>query len=110
MSTDETQTTASGSRLSKAWRWWIDQWSARRELIGRFLKYSYLVVALLLTTKIVFDGYSYYVARRSIDAELEAKKISSLEYLNVLQQREPALMRESPCNMGNMPRVEGGRL
>jgi len=41
-------------------------------------------VALALTLKLVFDGYSYYVARRSIDAELEAKKISSLEYLKVL--------------------------
>jgi hypothetical protein len=50
---------------------------ARRELIGRFLKYSYLVVALLLTTKIAFDGYSYYVARRSIDAELEPRKFSA---------------------------------
>jgi hypothetical protein len=55
----------------------------------------FLVVALLLTIKVVFDAYSYYVARRSIDAELEAKKISSLEYLTVLQQRERVAMRET---------------
>jgi hypothetical protein len=50
---------------------------------------------LFLTTKIVFDAYSYYVMRRSIDAEFEAKKIPSLEYLNVLQQRERGLLNET---------------
>jgi uncharacterized surface protein with fasciclin (FAS1) repeats len=72
-----------------------DRWSTSPKFIGRFFKYSFLLVALLLTTKVVFDGYSYYVARRSIDAELEAKKISSLEYLNILQQRERTLIRET---------------
>jgi uncharacterized surface protein with fasciclin (FAS1) repeats len=93
MSTDDTQTDASRSFLSKAWARVARRGSPGRELIGRFLKYLFLLVALVLTTKVVFDAYSYYVARRSIDAELEAKKISSLEYLNILQQRERALIR-----------------
>ena len=59
---------------------------------GRFWKYLVLIISLMLMTKIVFDGYSYYVMRRSIDSELEAKKISSLEYLSVLQDRERALI------------------
>src|SRR5579864_6869224 len=75
--------------------WLTNGWPAYRELIGRLLKYSVLVVALSLTTKIVFDAYSYYVMRRSLDAELEAKKIPSLEYLNVLQQRERGLLSET---------------
>jgi uncharacterized surface protein with fasciclin (FAS1) repeats len=95
MSTDDTRAAASRASLSNAWVAMSDRWSTSREFIARFLKYSFLLVALLLTTKVVFDGYSYYVARRSIDAELEAKKISSLEYLNVLQQRERALIRET---------------
>jgi Fasciclin domain len=96
MSNDGTQTPAAGKSRSD-----IDAWPPRRESVARFFKYFFLMVALLLTTKIVFDGYSYYVARRSIDTELEAKKISSLEYLNVLQERERALMRqtwETRCN------------
>jgi len=90
MSINGTQTTASRKPRSD-----VDPWPPRLESVSRFFKYLFLVVALLLTTKIVFDGYSYYVARRSIDAELEAKKISSLEYLNVLQERKRALMRET---------------
>jgi hypothetical protein len=75
--------------------WLVNRWLAPGQSFGRFFKYSFLVIALLLTTKIVFDGYSYYVARRSIDAELDSQKNSSLEYLNVLQQRERALIRET---------------
>jgi Fasciclin domain len=95
MSNDGTQTPAARKPRSD-----IDAWLPRRE-VARFFKYLFLIVALLLTTKIVFDGYSYYVARRSIDAELDAKKISSLEYLTVLQERERALIRETQetrCN------------
>jgi hypothetical protein len=78
MSINGTKTAASTKLRSE-----VDPWPPHWESISRFLKYLFLVVALLLTTKVVFDGYSYYVARRSIDAELEAKRISSLEYLNV---------------------------
>ena len=51
-----------------------------------------LLIALAGTLYVVYDGFSYYVARRSIDAELESKKISSLEHLNVLAARERALV------------------
>jgi hypothetical protein len=95
MSTGETQRASPTTPRLKGWNSLVDRWSAHRETLGRFLKYSFLVLALLLTIKIVFDGYSYYVARRSIDAELDTKKIASLEYLNVLQRRERALMRET---------------
>src|SRR5215212_8732944 len=62
-----------------------------RSYIGRFFKYAFLLIALSINLKIVFDGFSYYLARRSLDAELEAKKkISSLEHLGVLQKRERA--------------------
>jgi predicted DNA-binding protein len=90
MSINGTKTAASTKLRSE-----VDPWPPHWKSISRFLKYLFLMVALLLTTKVVFDGYSYYVARRSIDAELEAKRISSLEYLNVLQERKRALMRET---------------
>ncbi|HKH03231.1 MAG TPA: hypothetical protein VKB08_21285, partial [Bradyrhizobium sp.] len=47
-------------------------------------------IALSINLKIVFDGFSYYLARRSLDTELESKKLSSLEYLGVLQKRDRA--------------------
>jgi hypothetical protein len=40
---------------------------------------------------LVFDCFSYYVARRGIDGELQSKRVSSLEYLNILSQSERAL-------------------
>jgi hypothetical protein len=95
MSIDETQPAGSKTSRLKAWMLMADGWPAYRETIGRFFKYAFLVILLLLNVKIVFDGYSYYVARRSIDAELDSKKIASLEYLNVVQQGERALMRET---------------
>jgi hypothetical protein len=94
MSIDETQTASRTPRL-KLWLWLVDRSLAPGQSFGRFFKYSFLMITLLSVTKIVFDGYSYYVARRSIDAELDSQKISSLEYLNVLQQRERALIRET---------------
>jgi hypothetical protein len=63
-----------------------------RAAISRFFKYGFLLIALAITLKIVFDGFSYYLARRSLDAELEAKKVSSLEYLVNLSKRERALV------------------
>jgi hypothetical protein len=60
-------------------------------LTTRFFKYVVLLVGVLVTLKIVFDAYSFYVARRDIDAELRSKKVSSIEYLNLLLQRERAL-------------------
>jgi len=63
-----------------------------KPFISRLLKYAVLLFALMVTIKIVFDGFSYYLARRSIDAELEARKFSSLEYLLFLAQRERALV------------------
>jgi hypothetical protein len=61
-----------------------------RSYIGRFFKYAFLLIALSINLKIVFDGFSYYLARRSLDTELESKKLSSLEYLGVLQKRDRA--------------------
>jgi hypothetical protein len=69
-------------------------WRGRpsRESVSRFWKYTFLLLALIFTIKVVFDGFSAYLARRGLDAELEAKKISSLEYLSVLARRERALI------------------
>jgi uncharacterized surface protein with fasciclin (FAS1) repeats len=60
-------------------------------IIVRLCKYAVLLCGVILTLKVVFDAYSFYVARRDIDAELRSKKVSSLEYLNVLSQRQRAL-------------------
>jgi uncharacterized surface protein with fasciclin (FAS1) repeats len=57
----------------------------------RFCKYFVLIVCVVLTLKVVFDAYSFYVARRDIDSELRSKKVSSLEYVSVLSQRKRAL-------------------
>ena len=83
----------SAIKASVLWFWvgvvWI--WD-RRGRISRSFKYAYLFVALAITIKIVFDGFSFYLARRSIDAELDSKKISSLEYLGILAKRERAFV------------------
>ena len=77
---------ASNAESKKAWR---GEWTG---FVVRSCKYLVLLLALLFVLYVVFDGYSFYVARRSIDSELESKKISSLEYLNVLAQRDRALV------------------
>ena len=59
--------------------------------VGRFCKYAFLIGCALLTVRVVFDAYSFYVARRDIDTELRSKRVSSLEYLGVLTQRKRAL-------------------
>ncbi|HLX13934.1 MAG TPA: fasciclin domain-containing protein [Bradyrhizobium sp.] len=61
------------------------------QLLTRFCKYLVLLIGVLSTLTVVFDAYSFYVARRDIDAELRSKKVSSIEYLNLLLQRERAL-------------------
>jgi uncharacterized surface protein with fasciclin (FAS1) repeats len=60
--------------------------------VARTLKYTILLLALALNLKIVFDGYSFYVARRDIDSELQSKKGYSFEYLDVLSRRKRALI------------------
>jgi hypothetical protein len=60
-------------------------------IIVRFCKYVFLIGCVILTLMVVFDAYSFYVARRDIDSELRSKKVSSLEYLGVLSQRKRAL-------------------
>jgi uncharacterized surface protein with fasciclin (FAS1) repeats len=59
--------------------------------VSRFCKYVVLLFGVILTLMVVFDAYSFYVARRDIDSELRSKKVSSLEYLNLMLQRERAL-------------------
>jgi uncharacterized surface protein with fasciclin (FAS1) repeats len=66
--------------VKSAWKW-----------ADRMAKYAVLLLLALITLRLVFDCYSYYSARRDIDAELQSKRVSSLEYLNVLSQRERAL-------------------
>jgi hypothetical protein len=58
--------------------------------VARFWKYVVLISCVILTLIVVFDAYSFYVARRDIDSELRSKKekVSSLEYLGVLAQRK----------------------
>jgi hypothetical protein len=68
--------------------------SIDRDIVVRFFKYAVLISLILLDLKIVFDGYSFYTARRAIDAELDAKG-KSLEFLQVLQRRQLALTIES---------------
>jgi hypothetical protein len=64
--------------------------------ISRALKYAVLLVALVINSKIVFDGFSYYLARRSLDAELEKKTPpASIELLGVLTKRERAFVVDS---------------
>jgi hypothetical protein len=53
MSINGTKTAASTKLRSE-----VDPWPPHWESISRFLKYLFLMVALLLTTKVVFDGYS----------------------------------------------------
>ena len=60
-------------------------------ILVRFCKYVVLIGCVVLTLLVVFDAYSFYVARRDIDSELRSKKVSSLEYLGVLSQRKRAL-------------------
>jgi hypothetical protein len=61
-------------------------------MFSKFSKYCVLLLAMILTLFVVFDSYSFYLARRDIDAELKLKKVPSLEYLNLLLQRERALV------------------
>jgi uncharacterized surface protein with fasciclin (FAS1) repeats len=66
----------------------------------RLFKYLFLIVLLVVTLKIVYDGYSYYLMRRSIDTELQSKKITSIEQLSSLQKQKRALIvdtLESRC-------------
>jgi hypothetical protein len=60
-------------------------------LVTRLCKYAFLLLGVMVTLTVVFDAFSFYVARRDIDAELRSKKVSSLEDLNLLLQRERAL-------------------
>ena len=60
-------------------------------IISKFCKYLFLLVSMVLTLIVVFDAYSFYLARRDIDAELKSKKVPSLEFLNLTLQRERAL-------------------
>jgi hypothetical protein len=59
-----------------------------QETIGRFFKYAVLLLVVAGTLKLTFDCYSHFIARRSIDAELQAKNIASLESLVVSQRRD----------------------
>ena len=70
--------------------WWALA-AINAAFVTRFCKYVVLLFGVIVTLTIVFDAYSFYVARRDIDAELRSKKVSSLEYLNLLLQRERAL-------------------
>ena len=66
----------------------------------RLFKYLFLIVLLVVTLKIVYDGNSYYLMRRSIDTELQSKKITSIEQLSILQEQNRALIvdtLESRC-------------
>jgi uncharacterized surface protein with fasciclin (FAS1) repeats len=71
---------------------WLKQFRASNHaVLVRFWKYVFLISCVALTLIVVFDAYSFYVARRDIDSELRSKKVSSLEYLGVLSQRRRAL-------------------
>ena len=59
-----------------------------KKTIGRFFKYAVLLCVVAGTLKVTFDCYSHFIARRSIDAELQAKNLASLESLVVSQRRD----------------------
>jgi hypothetical protein len=81
---------------SKGWAWRRDGRLIDRDVAVRFFKYAVLISLILLDLKVVFDGYSFYIARRAIDAELDTKgTVTSLEFLQVLQRRQFALTIES---------------
>jgi hypothetical protein len=88
-----------GPRISGAfgtfWTWLRERGRAVNVVnVERFFKYVFLIFWVAVTTTVVFDAYSFYVARRDIDSELRSKKDkapSSLEYLSVLSQRKRAL-------------------
>lgn len=61
--------------------------AAGGETVVRFFKYAVLLGIVAVTLQVTFDCYSYYIARRSIDAELQAKNVSSLESLMTARQR-----------------------
>jgi hypothetical protein len=61
---------------------------------SRVFKYLFLLVTLIITVMIVFEGFSYYAARRSLDAELESRRIGSLEYLQVLARKHNELLTD----------------
>jgi uncharacterized surface protein with fasciclin (FAS1) repeats len=68
--------------------------------VTRLFKYLVLIVLLVVTLKVVYDGYSFYLMRRSIDTELQSKKITSIEQLSNLQSQNRALIidtLESRC-------------
>jgi uncharacterized surface protein with fasciclin (FAS1) repeats len=75
---------------------WIWEWVPTHARISRFFKYAILLLALIINSKIIFDGFSYYLARRSLDAELERKTPpASIELLGVLTKRERAFVIDS---------------
>jgi fluoride ion exporter CrcB/FEX len=65
--------------------------ATRRPVIARLFKYAVLLGLMLLTLRVVFDAYAFYVARRDIDLGLRSKKGLSLEYLNLATERQRAL-------------------
>lgn len=94
MAANENRTSAAGSDTAKDPMTWRERALAWLKGLpaARFLKYIVLLVALGITLRIVFDGYSFYVARRDIDSELQSKKGYSLEFLDVLSRRNRALV------------------
>src|SRR5262249_11810700 len=83
--TDDSQARPKGIGAT-LWPW------AKNLPYARTLKYAVLLTALAVTLRIVFDGYSFYIARRDIDSELQSKKGYSFEYLDVLARRKRALI------------------
>jgi len=57
----------------------------------RFWKYVVLATLMVLNVVVVFDAYSFYVARRDLDAELRSRKVASIEYLNLAAERQRGL-------------------
>lgn len=62
---------------------------------ARVRKYLVLILFALTTLVVVFNAFSFYVARRDLDAELVAKKSGSLEHLGVLARQKRALVLTS---------------
>lgn len=69
-------------------------WGRMSQFWSRLFKYAFLLTALSGIVIVVFIGFSYYSARRSLDTEIDEKRIGSLEYLQLLARKEAELVSD----------------
>lgn len=70
----------------------IIEW-AKTDLGGRFLKYTYLVVAMSVVTIVIFEAFSLYVARRTLDEDIASQRDSGTFEEIAFRQRQARAQR-----------------